>query len=162
MHFQLTRWVMLVAAATLLAWPTLSFCEERMVLGPRQFEIDKGGGAVLCAWSIYLSLQAATTDCRLSRRPIDDAIDEAILAIDEFIMANSSLRPTRSMLEEFKRRATASALGQRGADGMPKGCFGNVARSMGQLRENMTPEQLRESIRKLLAIPREPVMNPCL
>jgi hypothetical protein len=30
--------------------------EDRMMLGPKQFETDKSGaGAVLCLWSIYLA-----------------------------------------------------------------------------------------------------------
>ena len=33
--------------------------EDRMVLGPRQFEYDKSGqGAVLCVWTIYLSVKS--------------------------------------------------------------------------------------------------------
>src|SRR5258708_2715282 len=79
--------------------------QDRLVLGPRQFEEDKSGaGAVLCLWSIYLSVQAQTAACALPRRPVDDAIDQAIVAIDEFVLANSSLHPTRPMLEDFKRR----------------------------------------------------------
>src|SRR5689334_21061649 len=83
----------------LLAFNIAAMGEDRMVLGPRQFEVDKtGNGAVLCTWSIYLSIQAETAACGLTRRPSDDAMDEAIVAIDEFILANSSLRPTRVAL----------------------------------------------------------------
>jgi hypothetical protein len=97
---------LIVIATVVLALRVPAFGQDRMVLGPRQFERDTGAGAVLCLWSIYLSVQAETAACGLARRSVDDAIDEAIVAIDEFILANSSLHPTRAMLEDFKRRAT--------------------------------------------------------
>jgi hypothetical protein len=65
---------------------------------------------LLCSWSIYLSIQTQTAACALPRRPVDDAIDQAIVAIDEFILANSSLHPTKPMLEDFKRGAAESEL----------------------------------------------------
>jgi hypothetical protein len=131
-----------------------------MVLGPRQFEFDKSGaGAVLCTWGLFLSIQAATAECRLERRPVDGAIDEAILAIDDFIVANSSLRPTREMLAEFKRRAASQR--PRDKNGMPVSCSGPGARDLDRFR-SVSPEQIRSSLKALLAVPREPVMNPCL
>src|ERR1051326_4608791 len=90
----------LVAAASLLASSSPGFSQDRMVLGPAQFEFDKSGkGAVLCAWSIYLSVKAGTAACGLPRRPVDGAIDKAISQMDEFIIANSSLHPFRAALE---------------------------------------------------------------
>ncbi|WP_172131230.1 hypothetical protein [Bradyrhizobium aeschynomenes] len=133
--------------------------EEKMVLGPKQFEVDKsGGGAVLCAWSIYLSIQAQTAMCELPRRSTDDAIDEAIVAIDEFILANSSLKPTRAMLEEFKRRAASADIARGQARGLQNHCRSSDLERF----RSIAPEQLRASVKKLLANPREPVMNPCL
>jgi hypothetical protein len=132
--------------------------EDRMVLGPRQFEADKGAGAVLCAWSVYLSVRTRTSACGISRQPVDDAIEEAITAIDAFIIANSSLHPTREMLEDFKRRAGEAELRSARQTGMQKYCengFVQHLRSEGS-------DQIRASIKGLLAVPREPVMNPCL
>jgi hypothetical protein len=132
--------------------------QDVMILGPDQFKEDRSGaGAVLCTWSIYLSVQAETAACALSRRPVDDAIDQAIVAIDEFILANSSLHPTRAKLENFKRNAAASAV--------------SGARRLGQQfckREDLemfrspSPEKIQAGVKALLAVPREPVMNPCL
>jgi hypothetical protein len=83
------RFTMMLFAIIALAVPAAG--QDQMILGPRQFEHDKSGrGAVLCIWAIYLSIQATTADCGWTRRPVDDAIDEAIAAIDEFILANSS------------------------------------------------------------------------
>ena len=135
-----------------------------MVLGPRQFETDKNGGAVLCAWGIYLGVQAATAACHLERRPVDDAIDEAIQAMDEFILTNSSLHPTRSALEDFKRRGGRGAFSPQSwelaADGLPQLCSQSKQDLEGFRQPN--PDQIRTSVKQLLAVPREPVMNPCL
>jgi hypothetical protein len=133
--------------------------EDWIASGPRQFQADSSGaGAVLCVWSIYLSVQAETAACNLARRPVDDAMDEAIIAIDEFILANSSLHPTRAMLDEFKRRAAESELSAVRQRGLQKVCqssdlehFRSVARG-----------EIKTSTKSLLAVPREPVMNPCL
>ena len=105
------RFKLILVAAFGLALIMPAASQDRMVLGPRQFEKDtSGAGAVLCLWSIYLSVQAQTAACALPRRPVDDAIDQAIDSIDDFIIANSSLHPTKAMLEAFKRNAAAADL----------------------------------------------------
>jgi len=128
-----------------------------MVLGPRQFEADRSGaGAVLCAWSIYLSVQNYMRSCAVAQSPADDVIDEAIVAIDDFILANSSLHPTRAALEAFRRRVAESDARRKSGD---RTICEN--RDLEHLR-GVAPQALRESVKKLLAVPREPVMNPCL
>ena len=113
---------------------------------------------MLCSWSIYLAAQAEVKLCGLVRRPSDDAIDEAILAIDEFILANSSKPPTRQILEDFKRRAAESQ--QKGAQqiGVQNYCKHDNA----EFVRRSSPEEIRAAIKDLLAVPREPVMTPCL
>jgi hypothetical protein len=98
-----------------------------------------------------------TAACGLPRRPVDDAMDEAVVAIDEFILANSSLHPTREMLDQFKRRAAQSDLRFISRAGLKQVC------ESGDLEHfrSASPEQVRESTKALLAVPREPVMNPC-
>ena len=128
-----------------------------MVLGPRQFEQDKtGADAVLCASSIYLSIQAQTAACALPRRPSDDAMDQAIVAIDEFILANSSLHPDKAALEAFKREATAPDRERVSRE--QQLCTGTDLERF----RRITPERIQASLKTLLATPREPVMNPCL
>lgn len=145
-----------IAALLWLVVPAVG--QDRMVLGPRQFETDKSGaGAVLCVWSIYLSIQAKTATCALPRRPVDDAIDQLIVAIDEFIIANSSLHPTKAMLEEFKQRAAASEARRIQQTGLDACKSGDLERF-----RSSTPEQIQATAKSLLAVPREPVMNPCL
>jgi hypothetical protein len=119
-------------------------------------EVDKSGkGAVLCAWSIYLAVQARTVTCGWARQPADDAIDEAIAATDDFILANSSHHPTRPMLEDFKRRAAESERDNLTHQQYCESRDVEFIRSLG-------PDQIREGVKALLSIPREPVMNPCL
>lgn len=149
----------LIAAASFglaLTMPALS--QDRMVLGPQQFKADTtGAGAVLCAWSIYLSVQTQVAACAMPRRPADDAIDQAIVAMDEFIIANSSLHPTRAALDAFKRNAAASELSFLRRS-QPEFC---QSRDTEHFRSS-SPEQIEASVKELLAVPREPVMNPCL
>ena len=150
---------LVIALAGLLTLNAPVLSQDRMVLGPRQFEVDKtGNGAVLCVWSLYLSIQAETAACGLTRRPTDDAIDEAIVAIDEFILVNSSLHPTRPMLDEFKRRAAESHLAIAQRQGLQKFC----SRPDLEHLRSISPDQIKASVKKLLELPREPVMNPCL
>ena len=111
---------------------------------------------MLCAWSLLLSVRTQTTACAVSRQPVDDAIDEAITAIDGFIIANSSLDPTHEMLEDFKRRAGEAELRQARQLGMQKYCENNL-----HFRRE-SPDQIRALTKGLLAVPREPVMNPCV
>jgi hypothetical protein len=130
------RFTSSVVALLLLPLTVPALGQERMVLGPRQFERDNGAGAVLCAWSVYLSVQVQTAACGLPRRPVDDAIDEAIVAIDEFIIANSSLHPTREMLEEFKRRAAQSDLRFVNRVGLKKACESGISITFGASAPN--------------------------
>jgi hypothetical protein len=154
------RLLLMVIAALGLALIVPAASQDRMVLGPRQFETDKSGaGAVLCVWSIYLSVQAKTAACALPRRPVDDAIDQAIVAIDDFILANSSLHPTKAMLEAFKRGAVAADLSSVRQLG-PQICNSN-SQELERFRRP-SPEPIQATVRGLLAVPREPVMNPCL
>jgi hypothetical protein len=114
--------LIVIGIVSLLAlnWPV--FSEDHMILGPRQFESDSSGaGAVLCAWSICLSIQAETAACGSARRPVYDAMDETIVAIDEFILANSSLHPTRDagrIQAPFGRIGTKHGAPSRSSEGL--------------------------------------------
>jgi hypothetical protein len=133
--------------------------DDNFALGRAQFAYDDtGSGAVLCAWSIYLETQAATAACGLPRTPTDDAIDKAVLDIDDFIMANSSLHPTRSALEKFKRGTSEAFIHQLHGRDFENYCRG---RDLATFRSG-SPVSMASSVRALLAKPREPVMNPCL
>jgi hypothetical protein len=133
--------------------------QDRMVLGPDQFKEDKSGaGAVLCAWSLYLSIQEQTATCAWPRRPVDDAIDQAVVDIDEFILANSSLHPTRPMLDKFKHDAAAGEIKSARRWRGPQFCKNEDLEGF----RSSSPEKVQSSVKTLLAVPREPLMNPCL
>ena len=140
-----------------LALSTPALCQDTMVLGPRQFESDTSG-QVLCVWWIYLAMQAEASACGLPRQPIDDAVDEAIVAIDQFILDNSSLHPTRAMLDEYKRQQVAGFLANARRTDLQKICTGHDLQAF----RSISPDHYRADVKKLLAKPREPVVNPCL
>lgn len=146
-----------VAAAALIVASARG--DERMVLGRRQFEADKSGkGAVLCTWSLYLSTRNLAAACGLPRAPTDDALDRAIAEIDDFILANSSLRPDRTALERFKRDAADSELARARQSGLDNACSNDMVKFL----RSLPPAKIEASVKELLATPREPVMNPCL
>jgi hypothetical protein len=83
---------------------------------------------------------------------------EAIVVIDQFILSNSSLKPTQPMLEDFKtpRRRTGPERG-------PTTGLEEVLRDGGtEPFAVYSRANQRASVKDLLAVPREPVMNPCL
>src|SRR3954468_3572833 len=149
---------LMVVAAVGLALTMPAVGQDRMVLGPQQFKADTtGAGAVLCVWSIYLSVQTQVAAFALPRRPVDDAIDQAIVAMDDFIIANSSLHPTRAMLDAFKRNAATSELSTLRRL-QPQFCQSQDLEGF----RSPSPEQIEATVKEILAVPREPVMNPCL
>ncbi|MCC8955662.1 hypothetical protein H8B02_20165 [Bradyrhizobium sp. Pear77] len=141
--------------AALMAPPVAA--QGRMVLGPRQFESDKSGaGAVLCAWSFYLSVQAQTVACALPRRPTDDAIDQAIVAIDQFILENSSLHPTKEALEAFRRDAAALSL--RPLNSRPQLCQGSDLEKVSQHRSGENPSRRKGAACRSARAGHEPLL----
>lgn len=151
-----------VAGAFVASSSGAAVAEDKMVLGPRQFDRDTTGkGAVLCVWSIYLSVQTQTKACNIERKPVDDAIDRAVAAMDDFIMQNSSLHPTPEMLQDFKRRAAESELKfiRDHGEANEQYCKRN---DLIEHFRSLRPEEIDQNMKELLATPREPTMNPCL
>jgi hypothetical protein len=150
--------VVSVAGTLLLTGSSMASApQDRMVLGPDQFKSDSHG-AVLCAWGLFLGVQAETKACNLQRRPVDDAIDEAISEMDDFILANSSLHPTKAMLADFKRRAEEQTVAKIASGDPDKICSGKDLATF----RNLTTDRIKASMKDLLTPPREPVMNPCV
>ncbi|MDR2875953.1 MAG: hypothetical protein LBV44_08525 [Methylobacillus sp.] len=120
-------------------------------------KIDRSGhSAVLCSWALYMSAQIATTVCKKPRTPTDDAIDQAIVDIDQFIIANSSEHPTQADLDKLKSRM----MGDTSPEQIEKYCS-QPDLTIDTIRST-SPDKVRANVKHLLAIPREPVMNPCL
>ena len=73
-------------------------------------EGDRKVGALGCTYAMFVLVQAVTAACGWARQPADDAIDEAIAAFDDFILANTSSHLTRPMLEDVKRHVATGHL----------------------------------------------------
>lgn len=126
-----------------------------------------GKGAVLCLWSIYAGVQYTTRKCGWTRLAVDDAIDQAVVDIDQFIIDNMPTPVTQAQLDEMKRKDNDWLWGGSPAS-IAKMCAvedmneGGPAVFAWQYRSNSDAESLRAGVADLLSIPREPVMNPCL
>jgi hypothetical protein len=126
-------------------------------------------GEVFCAWSIYFPVQVRTAKCGLPRQPMDDAIDEAVKELEEFILANFSNEISRTRLEGIKRIVKESPIhdparnkelctdeaGYDTGDKRPTG-FAELVRSG-------DPDRLRKATKELLSRPLGPPRPaPCL
>jgi len=121
-------------------------------------EGDQKVGALGCTYAIFVEVQAATALCGWARGPADDAIDEAIAAFDDFILANTSDHLTRSMLEDVKRGAAAALRGR--STGQPH-CESANYEILRQVR-NASPDKIREGTKTLLSMPAKPGPHGCL
>src|SRR5258707_13490974 len=51
------------------------------------FALDTGAGPVLCVWGIFLTVKTIANRCQLPETSADAPIDDAIAAMDTFILA---------------------------------------------------------------------------
>lgn len=122
-----------------------------------------GKGAVLCSWSITLSVQAYARGCGWEKVPADEAILASIAKIDAFILENSLTPVTQADLERRKQAETQPLMDRitENADAVCKRGEGEFADLAWAMRER-SAEQIAAGTAEMLSIPREPVMNPCL
>jgi hypothetical protein len=126
-----------------------------------------GKGAVLCAWMIYVGVQYTTRKCGWAHLPTDDAINQAVDDIDQFIIDNMPSPMTQAQLDELKSKDN-DWLWDGSAESIAKMCSveddnaGGPAAFAWSLRSRINAESLRSSVVQLMSVPREPVMNPCL
>jgi hypothetical protein len=127
---------------------------------------SSGKDAVLCAWSLLLLVQTSTRVCGWQRQPVDDAIDQAVGDIDNFILANSSEHPSREALDKTKQLLAEGALREfegilHNPRALHEAC--NVPGGLPDtIRRFTSPGRLAHYTSDLLSIPREPRWNPCL
>ena len=120
---------------------------------PRYAAEDIAHGAVLCTWSLMLGVKAVGEKCHARE---DDsfasALAGAIADMDRFIAANGTPRTAalaaqaREVSTTLKREDICTPDGER---------LYEIVRSRG-------PAALREAVARMLAVPRPPVMNPCV
>jgi hypothetical protein len=114
--------------------------------------------ALGCTHVMLVFVQAVAAACGWARQPADDAIDEAIAAFDDFILANTSSHLTRPMLEDVKRGAAASL---RGISTSQQYCEDPNYETIRQIR-SLSPDQIREQVKVLLSMPAKPGRYGCL
>ena len=117
---------------------------------------------VLCAWEIYVALQAATSHCGWERQPIDDAVDDAVATIDGFIIENSSVAVSQKQLDESKAKRRADLASQSNVCVTEPEDQASFAGSLWVRSRGEDPEELLEGVAAMLAVPDAPTMNPCL
>jgi len=120
---------------------------------PRYAVEDAEHGAVLCTWMIVVEMKATSEKCHASESPaIDAALADTLSDIHRFVAANS---PTT--VSEIQAQAT-----QRIAQAKTEDiCSGDGEQMYQAIRARGAPA-LRQSTARMLAVPRPPVMNPCL
>lgn len=121
----------------------------------------EGGGseAVFCEWVIIIHLQALTEGCGWARLPVDDAVDEASTAVEDFIVANYSNPPTRSMVEDVRRHFVATI---RANSTRAQFCETAAQSFPGDMRSRASPYQVREWTKKIVSTPRKQLSGACL
>jgi hypothetical protein len=68
-----------------------------------QLAMDFRNAAVLCAWDLDVIASTTVLACGRERQQADDAIDQAIAAMDDYIVANSSGNETKETLEKKRQ-----------------------------------------------------------
>jgi hypothetical protein len=116
-------------------------------------------GAVLCAWHIYLRVKDIGESC-LSDEQSDfkQLLAQSVEKIEAFIMANGPA--SQKEIDEARARIRADTamfqhrLGYEVCRPAERDLYRHV--------EAQGLSAMRDYITKLLAVPRKPVMNPCL
>jgi len=113
-----------------------------------------GHGAVMCAWGVYVDVRSKLEKCSSSPgdEEFKEKLDNAIDKINNFIVANSLSKITKSELEDQIKKNT---------EHLPYGCMGYPDSITNKLR-SMPVEKFKSSLDDLLSVPRPPVMEPCL
>lgn len=128
---------------------------------------DSGYGAVGCAWIIYVSIKAELVTCKNNNdADVVAELDRAIGKINDFIVKNSVPPITKTQLEEQILRQVKEIEKNKAQiiedTGAKQECPNrNVAQFVDNFRQRPRDE-FRQSIDKMLSVPRPPVSNPCL
>lgn len=121
---------------------------------------ESGAGAVMCTWAIDDGVRRSLADCPSDRFPALRAdLDRDVPAIERFIVANSPVPVTVAALH-----AEAEALHTTAAASEPASalCTAGAAGGFVGALDALGPEGRRAAVDRLLAVPRWPVLNPCL
>jgi len=122
---------------------------------------DNGDTAILCAWQIYVDLKLASDICFPNSEPeLKSDLADAVEALKNFIVANSLTPVARTDLDAFVQKRWTEKFSR-----VPKSVAGTEKCPMRDWLADFQKdgqEKRRADVAKMLAVPRPPVMNPCL
>jgi hypothetical protein len=156
-----------VATFAVVLAPLLTNAQDRQP----QLEPPDPHGAVLCAWQIYLVAAEVGEMCFPGEdAPLKEVLRESIDEMDAFIIANGPA--TADQIAEAKRRvhemtglSQLIARAREREPGTPicrSEAFRDVVDFVYERMRKQDTQTLRSEIAQLLAVPRKPVLSPCL
>jgi hypothetical protein len=133
-------------------------CDPDGCMGMDQSEY----GAVGCTFSIYTEVAAFAKACNVPLSADETAaLDGAFDEIGSFVAENAVPSLPASYPQEFLARRVM-ALGEEIAAASEDICANPFEGDIGFFLTAIIQDEQREDLRRSLAIPRLPVMNPCL
>lgn len=141
-------------------------------LGARRLEFkndvsitDQGGGemlgidnsktgAVLCLWQILVPVKASMDTCYPEKKQVRATMDQIVENLKVFIMANSLSPVNEADLDKYIQKRQQDMQGTCARENKHMTRFSNMS------EEKL--EELKKGIDASLALPRPPVLNPCL
>jgi hypothetical protein len=117
---------------------------------------ESGKGAVLCLWSIYISIEQGVDICGLEPRPSDADLRASIDRTEAFILENTTTGITTETLSTYKADVYDQTKEMLRTDNGEAMC-----RDVVTFRENIAEDVTRHT-NELLSISREPLWNPCI
>jgi hypothetical protein len=118
--------------------------------------MDFRNAAVLCAWDLDVIASTTVLACGRERQQADDAIDQAIAAMDDYIVANSSGNETKETLEKKRQFIVQKILSTptkvRELCG-PHGVSDRV--------RSASPDAIVQGTKRLFSLPRDRMGDPC-
>jgi hypothetical protein len=134
----------------------VAVCVVRAEAQQPQLDGPDPQGAVLCAWLIYVTLQAVGERCFLGNSETIAAIDESIEKIETFVFVNAPA--TRDEIAAKRKHFRSLVIDAPAPYCSDMGEPFKMYRSM----QAVGPTRIRNEVANLLAVPRKPVWNPCL
>jgi hypothetical protein len=122
--------------------------------------VDNSGlGAVSCAWMVHSHTYQLLKACMPSRESYLKAYGEAVDRIEDFIVENSLTPVSKSELQKNAETMFDMSKQQMSMEQLCESDF--LPNSDGDLSEEKS-KTFRQSIDKILSVPRPPVMEPCI
>jgi hypothetical protein len=120
-------------------------------------KVDQSGkGAVLCLWSIYVSMQQGIELCGLELRSSDADLQRSISRIEEFALENTTTGVSAGDLRDYKADLVEDAKRMSSSSNREGFC-----RDVIHFRDNLGAQVIAQTD-DLLSVRREPLWAPCI